>query len=450
MRYLTVFWWSLRETLQQPRTRWALLALFICLQAAWLWGAERVQREEAGIAQALTENRRLWLVQPPQSPHGAAHYPVLLVRPPGPLSTLAAGQAALQPSFIYTDAHRRVPARGSRTRPLVPPLDVAWVMAAVGALLAVLAGADALASARAHGVLRQVLAAAIAPAGWLAAALNGRLVALWLGVALVGGVAWVGAGAPTLPVGHLGLFALFSALYLAVWLWLGALVALRAPRPSIAALLALGLWVVLVVVAPRTLATVSEWDAPFPDGAAARAALRVEEVRLRQEQARMVETLRAQGGLKGATGFTAMEGPVAVRDVIDAAAERARAREEAEQVAWQGDQLRRQAAWAWVSPAGLYQTAVTGIAGTDARQHTRFEAEAEAWRKQFLVRLNGLEDAGVKEFNAYAAVMPFEFSKESWRAAGLAQWRAWLWLLLLWWGAMGLALWRFERHAGEV
>ncbi|MEB3328437.1 MAG: DUF3526 domain-containing protein [Candidatus Sericytochromatia bacterium] len=448
MWWVMVVRWSWLEAMRPARSLTLALAFGLCLYGAMSWGTARVAEEQAAIAAAAEENRRQWLAQPPQSPHAAAHFPVLLAAPPGPLAALVAGAAGSLPTFLYTDAHRVQAARGSRVgegplEALLGPFDVGAVVGVVGSLVAALVGAEVVAAERARGTLRQLLIAVPSPPGWLAAAATGRLLALWAITAGAAAVAWLAAGRPGLPLVPLGAWLGLSASYMAAWLWLGLLTALRASRPATGALGALAVWIALVVVLPRGVVTLLELDAPYPDGALARASLRVEEVALRQRQGRMVEALRVRGELAGATGFVATEGPAAVRDVIDAAADQARRREEAGQRAWLETQARRQLGWAWLSPVSLYVAAASALAGTDTARHARFERQAAGWRRAFLARLNGLEEQGQDTFSAYGAIPAFSLQEASTRAAIASQALAWGLLMLLWVGSMAVAMGRF-------
>lgn len=443
---------ELAEALRQPRTLFVGLVALLFFAVAFAQGAARVASDAEAIAAAVDENRRAWLRQPPQNPHGAAHFAMLLAKPPAPLGGLVTGVDGALAGHVYTDAHRLIPASGGRAADLpfaeaVGTLDVAFVVGAVLPLLAVLLGSELVAGEKERGTLRLVFANPVGRTGWLLHRFAARTLLFLAVVALAGVLAWAFQGAP--PLGdpdRLAGFAVLSALYLAVWVAVGAACSAFTDRLASASVAAIALWIGLVVVAPRVMAAVAELGDPAPLTSPARMDARIEDVRLRRLQQALVEQLQASGALKGASAVVAAEGPASVRDRIDAEAARARARADAPAEAWRGRQLDRMAMLAPLSPAALYFQAAAGLAGTDGARHAAFLTQALAWRQAFLAHLNGLEDQRVAEFKAYDAVAPFAFveapAAEAWRAAA-PQLLALLATGLL---ALGLALWRFRRY----
>ncbi len=452
MAHLAVVRMELADALRQPRTLIVGLVALVFFLVAFVQGAARVNAEIAAVAAAQAENRQAWLAQPPQNPHGAAHFAVLLAKPQAPLASLVAGAEGALAGHVFTDAHRLIPAAGSQAADLpigqaIGSLDAAFVIGAVLPLLAVLAGADLVAGEKERGTLRLVFANPVGRRRWLAAKLAGRTLVFLAVVGLAAAIAWLLSGG--LPIGdpaRLLAFTGLSALYLAGWLAVGALCSVAAQRVASAALAAVALWIGLVIVVPRVIATVAELGDPMPATSPARMATRVEEVRLRRKQAALVKALKARGALKDASPTTAAEGPAEVRDAIDAEAARARAKADAPAEAWRASQLRKLDALGYASPAALYFRAAAGLAGTDGDRHADFLAQAFAWRKAFLARLNALEDRKVAEFKDYDAIAPFTFveasaaevwSRQAPRTAAL------LGLLL---AAVLAAFWRFHRY----
>jgi len=443
---------ELLEALRQPRSlAIALVALFF-FAVAFHQGAARVAGEAALIDGAVAENRRAWLAQKPQNPHGAAHFAVLLAKPPAPLGGLVIGVDGALAGHVYTDAHRLVPATGGRSADLpfaeaVGTLDVAFVVGAVLPLLAVLLGSDLVAGEKERGTLRLVFANPVGRSRWLLVRWAGRTLTFLALVAGAAGVAWLSQGAPPLgDAGRLAAFAGLSGLYLAAWVAIGAACSAFADRLAAASVAAIALWIGLVIVAPRVMAAVAELGDPAPLTSPARMNARVEDLRLQRKQLAMVAALKAKGALKDASAVVAAEGPAAVREAIDAEAARARARAEAPAEAWRARQLGKLAWLAPLSPAALYFQAAAGLAGTDGARHAAFLAQAMAWRQAFLDQLNALEDRKVSVFKDYASVAPFAFTEapaaEVWRdqaprVGGL---------LATGFLALGLALWRFRRY----
>lgn len=456
-RYLAVFKREVREALLTPRALVVLLVATAFLALALFQGAVRVRDQAEAVQQAEAANWRGWMAQEVQSPHSAAHYPMLLARPPAPLALAAQGVEGAMGGHLFTDAHRVVPVGGTQAgdAPIagaVGGLDLAFVVAAVLSLLAVVWGADLVAGEKERGTLRLVFSNPVGRKAWLGTKLAAHglvflaLVALAAGLAAA--VAWVAGGLPHGPgLGwRLGGFATASAAYLLAWLLIGAACSAFATRVGPAAMAALGLWVLLVVVAPRAMVAVAEAAWPPPPTAPAHMAIRVKEVELREEQSRMVAAADARGELKGKSDIVQAEGTQAIRNAIDTKARAARAEAEAPLQAWRLSMASRMETWAYFSPAAAYLRATTAFAGTDASRQASFVAQASAWRESTLRYLNGLEESGVTEFKDYGRLARFQLKEaeasEVWgQAAGPL---VALWALAL--AMLALALGRFARY----
>jgi ABC-2 type transport system permease protein len=443
---------ELMEATRQPRGAVIALVALLFFAVAFAQGTARVAGEGAAIAAAVAENRDAWLRQPPQNPHGAAHFAVLLAKPPAPLGGLVLGVEGSLAGHVYTDAHRLVPASGGRAADLpfaeaIGVLDVAFVVGVVLPLFAVLLGADLVAGEKERGTLRLVFANPVGRGRWLAIRFAARAAAFVLSVGLAAGLAWGLAGAP--PLGEparLAGFAGLSAVYLAAWVAIGVACSAFATRLASASLAAIALWIGLVIVAPRVMASVAELGDPPPMTSPARMDLRIEDVRLLRLQQKLVDELKAKGALAGASATTAAEGPASVRERIDGEAARARAKADAPAEAWRARQLARLEALAPLSPAALYFQAAAGLAGTDGARHAAFLDQALAWRKAFLAKLNALEDRKVPEFRDYDAIAPFAFAETPAAEAFRAQASRLGGLLAMGLLAFGLAIWRFRRY----
>lgn len=456
-RYLAVFQRELREALLTPRALVVLAVATAFLALALLQGAHRVQGQAEAMALAEAANWKGWTAQEVQSPHAAAHYPMLLARPPAPLALLAEGVEGAMGGHLFTDAHRVVPVGGTAAgdAPIagaVGSLDAAFVVAAVLSLLAVVWGADLVAGEKERGTLRLVFSNPVGRKAWLAtkvAAHGLSFLALVLAAALVaGGLAWVFGGLPHGPgaLWRLGGFAVASAGYLLAWLFVGVACSAFSSRVGPATMLALGLWVVFVVVVPRAMVAVAEAAWPPPPTAPAHMAMRVAEVELRREQEAMVAQAEARGELKGKSPIVQAEGTQAIRDAIDAKARGARAQAEAPMQAWREGMARRLEAWAYLSPAAAYLRATTAFAGTDASRQASFVAQAGAWREATLRYLNGLEESGVAEFKDYDRLARFQLQEAEPSGVWALAWGPVLGLWLLALGMLALALGRFARY----
>lgn len=421
MRHLAVARHELREQLRHSRTAVLFTLAFIFFALAFWQGGDRVRVQARAQAEAQAENRRAWLDQGEQNPHGAAHFPVLITKPAAPLGALSEGAEAALGGHVFTDAHRVLPVVGSRAGDVpiaqaVGGLDAAFVVGVVLSLLAALVGADLVAGEKERGTLRLLFANPLGRGRWLVAKGTARTVTFLLSVGLAAPVAWLVTGGIPLGAGwgmRLLAFAACSAAYLALWVWLGVACSVMASRLAPAVLGAIALWVVLVPVAPRTLAAISELLSPPPLTAPARLEVRVAEVRLRQEQGKLVEAAAARGELASASAFVQTEGTPAIRDHIDAQAAQARTRAEAPLSAWREGQLKRLGALSVLTPTALYFELASAFAGTDWQRHAAFISQANAYRADLIHRLDAMEDQGIETFTDYGSIGAFRFTEAS-------------------------------------
>lgn len=421
MRHLAVARHELREQLRHPRTAVLFALAFVFFALAFWQGGDRVREQARAQAAAQAENRRAWLAQDEQNPHGAAHFPMLVAKPPAPLGALSEGAEAALGAHVFTDAHRVLPVVGSRAGDVpiaqaVGGLDAAFVVGVVLSLLAALIGADLVAGEKERGTLRLLFSNPLGRVRWLLAKGTARTTVFLLSVGLAAPVAWLVTGGIPLGTGwklRLLAFGACSAAYLTLWVWLGIGCSVVASRLAPAVLGAIALWVVLVPIAPRTLAAVSELLAPPPLTAPARLDVRVAEVRLRQEQGKLVEAATARGELASGSAFVQAEGTLEIRNYIDSQAAQVRTRAEAPVVAWREAQLARLGRLSALTPTALYFELASAIAGTDWQRHAAFIAQANAYRAAFVQRLNALEDRGVETFTDYGAIATFRFTEQS-------------------------------------
>lgn len=445
---------ELREQLRHPRTLLIFLLAAFFFAVAFVQGGDRVKEQARAQAEAQAENRRAWLAQGEQNPHAAAHFPVLLAKPAAPLGALSEGAEAALGGHVFTDAHRVLPVVGSRAgdAPIaqaVGGLDAAFVVGVVLSLLAALVGADLVAGEKERGTLRLLFSNPLGRARWLLAKGGAHTLVFLLAVGLAAPIAYLLTGGIPLGAGwglRLAAFAACSAAYLALWVWLGIVCSVLSSRLAPAVLGAIALWVVLVPVAPRTLAAVSELLSPPPLTAASRLEVRVAEVRLRQEQGRLVAAAAERGELASASAFVQTEGTPEIRDHIDAKAAQARTRAEAPLTAWREAQLARLGRLSVLTPTALYFELASAFAGTDWQRHAAFIAQANAYRAELIHRLDAMEDRGIETFTDYASIGAFRFEetppsvllgKEGPRAGLLVAFLA---------AALAFAAWRMRRY----
>jgi len=257
------------------------LSLLLALLAAAIAGAalHGAREEERRAAQA--EEARVWASQGPANPHGAAHFGRYFFKPVSPLAVIDPGLLPQLGTSLKVEAHANNPARsraidGGTALDRFGGLSPATMLQLFAPLLVILSGFAAFSGERARGLLRQELAAGVAPAALMAGRLVGlgAIVALLIVVATLASVlalAWSGGG--TVQYEALLWMMLGYDLYLFAFaaLTLAASAAFASARTSLVVLL--GFWAMTTLFVPRVAPTIAETLAPTLSGPAFEAAV---------------------------------------------------------------------------------------------------------------------------------------------------------------------------------
>ncbi|MDP5277450.1 DUF3526 domain-containing protein [Sphingomonas sp. DG1-23] len=262
------------------------LSLLLALLAAAIAGAAVHGGREKERRAAQAEEARVWASQGPANPHGAAHFGRYFFEPASPLAAIDPGLLPQLGNSLKIEAHANNPARnraidGGTALDRFGGISPATMLQLFAPLLVILSGFAAFSGERARGLLRQELAAGVAPA----ALMTGRLVGLsataglLLTVAALASLlalAWNGGG----PEDYTALLwmMLGYGLYLFAFaaLTLAASAAFASARTALVVLL--GFWAMATLFVPRVAPTIAETLAPTLSGPAFEAAV-TQEVR---------------------------------------------------------------------------------------------------------------------------------------------------------------------------
>jgi len=466
-------WW--RDALAQA----VILALVGLLGASAALQYLGAAEEAAHRSEHQAEADAIFEAQPDRHPHRMVHYGHYVFRSPAPLAVIEPGVDGWTGRSIFLEGHRRnTPTfAASREASLLArfgELSPAFVLQVLVPLVLVLLGAGAIASERERGTELMLLAQGL-PARTLrlgkAIALAIVALSTLVPIALVGAVLalqGIEGGAPiaVLVVGH--------ALYLLGWTALVVGVSARCSTRGSALVTLFVAWAALVVLVPRLASelTMATHETPL------RAVVQIETARALHEVgdghngadpafARFKDGILAQYGVTRIEdlpvnwrGLVAGRGEADGKVVLDRFAEARLAREQA-----QSDQLAR---FGWLSPLLAMRTVSTTAAGTDLSQHHRFLQEAEAYRFDFVQRLNRLHAEGMSyavdmarntsaeagqrarvSAENWAAIPDFEFAVAPARERAAAALAA-LGPLLLWCLLAGALLLRVDRRGGAA
>lgn len=395
----------LHEIRQQIRNKvfWILLPLILamCLLAAFThWQQQQSFSQSQRHWQSYNES--LWQSQPDRHPHRVAHYGSMVFKPVSPLSFIDAGVGPYVGNALFLEAHRQNSAgikqfqfSAGNLRLGYPTL--ATLLLAVWPLILIALACNTFSGEREQGTLRMTLALGVkwrtlfagkvAAYGLLSFVLLLILfgaVALLLLISKAGSDAWW-----RLP-------ALFG-LYLAYCgLWTGGLVTVsslcRNHQQSL--WLLFSLWLLLVILIPRAIPTLTQMFYPIPDRASF-------EVATAQALAKLGDShnpndphfAQFRGQILQQYKVDAVEKlPVNWRGLLMTEGERLTSEAfqalhgDLHQQIAQQDKLRNRLAW--LSPYALTALLSARLAGTDAADFYAFEAQAEKFRYEMIQKLN--------------------------------------------------------------
>jgi len=243
------------------RSRVAIIAgalLLLLIVTATLISYEKRNAVDAARERYQTEQTEQFYNQPDRHPHRMVHYGQFVFRPLAPLAFFDFGVDAYTGHIVFLEGHRQnsanfAEARQSSLLLRFGQLTPAFVLQTLAPLLIIFLAFRALAGERERGTLRLMLAQGVTGrqlvAGKLLAHVGVGAIILLPALAALGlAAASTGASAA-----QAGLMMVGYAAYLLVWILLSLLVSALVPRGRDALLALVALWMVTVVLLPRTL-----------------------------------------------------------------------------------------------------------------------------------------------------------------------------------------------------
>jgi ABC-2 type transport system permease protein len=396
------------------RSRVALTAGFILaalIVAATLLGVEQRNAIETARAGYQAASAQAFDAQPDRHPHRMVHYGQYVFRPLTALAFFDPGVDSYTGNTVFLEGHRQnsanfAEARQSSLLLRFGQLTPAFVLQTLAPLLIVFLAFGSVARERERGTLRLLLAQGLRPGELIAGKALAHLavagvIGLPAAVALMVAVAM--GWAP--PLASL-LLALAYGLYLAIWA-LGSVLASSITAKGRDALTVLvSVWMVTVVLLPRTLPEVAAAGIDIPtrietDVAIARELKSIGDSHNPDDPhfaAFKARTL-AQYGVATTdelpvqwAGLVGMEGERLTSGLFDRHASEAFARERR-----QNDLVRLFGA---ISPVISLRQASMTLAGTDVESHQDFLSQVERFRYTFVQALNLMQVRQIPNVNA--------------------------------------------------
>ena len=264
-----------REMVRDRRLIWAggLTALLLVTSIAVGWRQQTAVQAERAAGQAL--DYQGWLHQGYRHPHTAADMGMNVFKPEPPLAIFDSGIEPYVGSTIGLQSHTQGevkfrPAQDATGLQRFGSLSAAWVLQVLAPLLIIILGFNALAGEREQGTLRQLLSLGVPTRRLLwgkALALAASVALLLLpGIVLVGGFALSTASTDTAAdvLARIAWIGLGYGLYLGavIFIVLAVSAICRTSRAALFSLLAL--WIVGVLIAPKTISDLAVAVYPSP------------------------------------------------------------------------------------------------------------------------------------------------------------------------------------------
>ncbi len=340
--------------------------------------------------------------QPDRHPHRMVHYGQFVFRPIAPLAFFDAGVDGFTGNTILLEGHRQnsanfAEARQSSLLMRFGQLTPAFVLQTLAPLLLIFLGFASVARETERATLRLMLAQGIGGRSLLAGKLLGHgaialavgapAFAVLIGFVITGSAAW-----PTIMLMIAG-----YAGWLLLWAFLSVVVSAFAGRPRDALAILIGLWLVMVVLLPRALPVMAAAQTPLATNIETEIALHRDllevgdshdpddpyfndfrEDVLARYGVETIEELPVQYA-----GLVSIEGERLTTQIYADAARRQAARE-----ARQNGLVYR---FALASPLIAIRQLSMALAGSDIAAHRDFLDQAEAFRYDFVQRLNRMQ-----------------------------------------------------------
>ncbi|MCC5867101.1 MAG: DUF3526 domain-containing protein [Gammaproteobacteria bacterium] len=381
------------------RTLGALLAVMLLMAIGAAVQRFGVISSERDMAQSLVAEQ--WEQQGEKNPHAAAHYGLYAFRPVGPLTFFDTGVSSHQGVSVWLEAHRRnfaeaPPAADLGSVARFGEMTGAFVLQTLLPLLAILLCYAAFAGERENGTLRQVLATGVRPLQLLSGKALGALGAvmvLLLPVVFLAVLALLFSESAISVLPRVVLLTLAYVVYAGVFVMLSLGVSARASSTQAALVMLVGFWAITSFVVPRIVADAASLLRPLPtleefrqgveqDLQTARDGRSVDEViRERRQQVLSLYGVASEDELP--INFQGMV--LALQEEIS---DVAYARQFSQLQARIHAQLALHDLATLLSPRMAVQRFSAELSETSLDAQQAFEAEAEAYRREFIALLN--------------------------------------------------------------
>ncbi|HEU4387364.1 MAG TPA: ABC transporter permease subunit [Blastocatellia bacterium] len=421
--FKTIFSKEIREGIYTYKFLLIVLCAMILVPLSLYSGARTYKEQVSQFQRAEADSDRTVKTQEPKAPHTAAHFGIVVSKPPAPLLGVAIGVHDALGIRSRIDPHQTPQLTGSlnETAPMLSAFghfDFAFIVQTLFSLLALIYSFNLVSGEKEAGTLRLMFANAVsrsdvilgkAAAGFAmllgplaAASLAGLLFLTPLfGISLRGG-AWI----------RLVAIFLASASYIALFFFLGTLVSTRTTRTMSSIIILILIWASLNFVIPRVAVMIAQSIYPAPS--VQQVDMQVEAIR-REETDKSVKRFQAYRNEHPDFKDKPLPSDVAValRRQTDEAMEEREGKLMESYEARKRQQVRLAINLSRLSPCSAYANAVMELAGTGVFRHERFLRLLDEYRRDFRGYFDDLERQNVKTVNSFDNVPMFSFHEEA-------------------------------------
>ncbi len=267
------FFKETKELFREGRVRISLIIVLFLLGVAVFISARQYQNVNEQYKTAKANDRTVWENQGAKNPHSAAHYGKYAFKPKYPLSLLDQGVDKYTGTAIFLEAHARNEAQFSaaadqtglaRFGDLTPDFILLFIVP----LLIILLGYNSFTKEREMGTLTMLKSQGIVQWRWLL----GKWISLFAPILGITTVLFLIAGIvlSALPdygvfnwVALLSMFLVYLVFY-AIFTNMVLLISAKTKKSGIALVLALSVWIITCLIAPKIATNIAQRRHPYP------------------------------------------------------------------------------------------------------------------------------------------------------------------------------------------
>jgi ABC-2 type transport system permease protein len=416
------------EIVRDGRFKWTAAMMVLLLLTSLFAGWQRYNGYMAIQSAAQGSTNHQWLKQGDKNPHTAAHYGNYAFKPLGPLAFFDNGVTNYTGTAVFMEAHKQNfsiarPASDTSAIGRFGELNGAMILQLLMPLLIIFLGFTAFSGERESGTLRQVMSMGVSRTALLwgkAIGVGSAVLLVVVPCLLVGAVVLgiadlqiVGEGLGT----RVGVLTLAYLAYAGIFLFLTLAVSAFSRTARTALMVLVGFWAFTAFIMPKTAVEISKMAHPSP-------AFGTFWKDMKEHQFRGIDGVTPWAKLGRYTGEQLRKYNVSrVEDLpVYWTAIRLQKLEEYDYPVFEyhynrvrdsyAAQNRVQDRLGVLAPTLPLRSLSMGLSGTDLIQHTKFMGDAEAHRRDMVLKMNDYLSKAAVSLNATASASNYMIADE--------------------------------------